>query len=331
MVSCSVPHNLQAVSSTSSLINFWRAITLFYVFLCTFPVAESLFTSIQPMNGPLSGGTIFTLSGGSFNTACTTKTCSFNNRPASSITVTGSVITGFVPAYVSGATAPVVVSYGGSGGGSCSTAQSFSTTSLFTYDKPVFEGIFYNAKSTLGGNSISITGKNFLPSSVNIIIGSTSSGCSSITSFQSFKCSIPAFALGTRSGIDLVVEMDSVQTTLIKFAYDAPMLSAILPQVPVLDGISSITVLGSNLESAAPSSLIIGTLPCLNVIVIIPHSAVSCIPGISHDIARTQQLVSIILFSGINLSALWTFEPVQNFLQYAGRKNISICEFSRDN
>lgn len=308
MVSTPLQHNRKA----TVLQRQWSCLGT--LLLCFFPhlvTVGGLLNTMLPMNGPLSGGTPFTLSGGSFSTACTTKTLTFNALPATAVTVSVNTITGLVPAYVSGVTVPITVSYGASG--SC-TSQSFSTASLFSYDTPVFDGVRYGSKDTLGGGSITITGKNFLPTGVSIAIGSTSSNCVSVTNFLSFKCTIPQFSLGARSGLNLIISMNSVQTSLIKFAYDAPVVSIILPQVPKLDGVSTITIFGSNLEATAPVAIKIGPISCQNVQMITPHRVFSCLPSASNELVRTNQVVQVSLFSGLNLVSSWSFEPSNTFL-----------------
>jgi hypothetical protein len=307
MVSTPLQHDRKA----TVLQRQWSCLgTLLLCFVPHLVTVGGQLNTMLPMNGPLSGGTPFTLSGGSFTTACITKTLTFNSL-STVVTVSASTITGLVPAYVSGVTVPVTVSYGASG--SC-TSQSFSTTSLFSYDAPVFDGVRYGSKDTLGGGSITITGKNFLPTSVSIALGSTSSNCVSVTSFLSFKCTIPGFSLGARSGLNVTISMNSVQTSLIKFAYDAPVVSSILPQVPKLDGVSTITIFGSNLEATAPAAIKIGPISCQNVQMITPHRVLSCLPGASNELVRTNQVVQVSLFSGLNLVSSWSFEPSNAFL-----------------
>jgi hypothetical protein len=291
-------------------ICFCQRTLLFCFFSTIFTVSEGQLTSIQPMNGPLGGGSTFTLFGGSFNTICTSKSITFNTVSAISVTISASSITGTVPAYSSGTTPPVTISYSGSG--SC-TSQSFSIASLFSYDTPVFNGILYGSKGTAGGSSITISGKNFLASS-SVKIGSTSSSCTPVSSFLSFKCALPAFSSGARFGLDVIVTMNSVQTTLIKFAYDAPVLSKILPQVPKLDGMAPITIFGTNLENNAQLIINIGALSCGNVIMITPHQEFSCLPSISNELVRTIQQVRVSLLSGATAAMYWNFETTNAFL-----------------
>jgi hypothetical protein len=294
-------------------MHFFRALLLFSLISHIFPIVGGLLSSIVPMNGPLSGGTSFTLTGGTFTTGCSTKTFTFNSVSATSVVVSAGTITGTVPAYVSGLTAPVTLSYTGSGG--C-TSQNFLSSTIFSYDSPVFDGVLYGSKDTLGGGSITISGKNFLPSGASIVIGSTSSSCVSVTSFVLFKCVIPAHQSGSRVGLDLVVSMNSVQTTLIKFAYDAPRLSSITPQIPKLDGISSITIFGSNLEANLPQTINVGSLSCQNVKMTTPHQAFSCVPSLSSELVKTNAYVRVSLFSGADVALLWTFELMNNSLYF---------------
>ena len=291
-------------------------------------MAGAQFTTIQPMNAPLSGNTAFTLSGGSFDLTCTLKTCTFNGQSATSITVTGAALTGKVPQYSSGATTAVTIVYAGSGtcGGQTTSA------SIFSYDSPVIKSVTYGSKDTVGGNSITISGNNFLTTSLTVSIGSTSPSCASVVSFLSFKCAIPAFSLGSRQGLDIVVSINSVPTTLIKFAYDTPVLLNILPQIPALDGASPITVFGSNLEGTAPSSIKIGTLSCNNAQMVTPHKAFSCIPDVSMELVRTDQIIQVSLFSGTKVATSWTFQPADTLLQYSLQGllqsfNLQFCQF----
>jgi hypothetical protein len=294
----------------------WRVTVLVCLFSHLFTIVGGTLSAMVPMNGPLSGGTSFTLSGGTFNVLCTTKTLNFN-AVAAAITVSTTTITGFVPSYVSGLSTPMTLSYAGNTGGSCATSQSFSSAILFSYDVPVFDGVLYGSKNTIGGGSITITGNNFLPSSVNIAIGSTSSTCSAVLSFVSFKCAIPAFSLGARIGLDIIISMNSVLTPLIKFAYDAPVLSYILPQVPKLDGMSTITFFGANLEAAAPAAIKIGASVCSKAQMITAHQVFLCVPGKSDELVRTNQSVQVSLFSGVNIATSWLFEPSDTFLHLA--------------
>ena len=313
-------HNMRLISAWGRTFCSCRDMLLLFWLFPIFSISMGAFTAVQPRNAPLSGNIAFTLSGGSFTKACTIKTCTFNTQPATSIVVTGgdavtgTTLTGTVPPYSAGATSGVTISYSGSV--SC-TSQSFSTSSLFSYDSPVIKSVVYGSKDTLGGGSITITGINFLTSSLTVSIGSTSPSCAQVSNFVSFKCAIPAFSLGARSGLDVVVSINSVPTTLIKFAYDAPILSSVLPQIPKLDGASLITVYGSNLEGTAPSTIKIGSVSCRNSQVVTPHKAFSCLPDVSSELVRTNQIIQVSLGSGTQVAAAWTFQPSDTMLQTA--------------
>ena len=309
-----LPHNMRLISAWGRTFCSCRDLLLLFWLFPIFSISMGqAFTTVQPRNAPLSGAITFTLSGGSFTTACTTKTCTFNTQSATIINVTGTILTGTVPQYSSGATSGVTISYSGSG--SC-TSQSFST-SLFSYDSPVIKSVAYGSKDTLGGGSITITGINFLTSSLTVSIGSTSPSCAQVSPFVSFKCAIPAFSSGARSGLDVVVSINSVPTALIKFAYDAPILSSVLPQIPKLDGASLVTVYGSNLEGTAPSTIKIGSISCRNSQVVTPHKAFSCLPDVSSELVRTNQMIQVSLGSGTQVAAAWTFQPSDTMLQTA--------------
>ena len=308
-----LPHNVRLIIAWGRIFCSRRCILLLFWLFPIFSISMAQFT-VQPMNAPLSGGTAFTLSGVSFDTTCTAKACKFNSQTVASITVTGTTLTGIVPQYSTGVTAGVTISYTGSG--TCTTPQSISA-SLFSYDSPVIKSVVYGSKDTLGGDSITITGINFLTSSLTVSIGSTSPSCAQVSNFVSFKCAIPAFSLGARSGLDVVVSINSVQTALIKFAYDAPILSSVLPQIPKLDGASLVTVYGSNLEGTAPSIIKIGTVSCTNSQVVTPHKAFSCLPDVSSELVRTNQMIQVSLGSGTQVAAAWTFQPSDTMLQTA--------------
>lgn len=304
-------HNGREVTFSNPSICLCKQTIFFVVFSLFFPIVVGQLSSMAPMNGPLSGGTIFTVTG-TFNSFCSTRSIQFNTVAATGVVFTASSITGTVPAYVSGATSPATILYSGSGSGGCTSTQSFSASSLFSYDSFLFSDILYGSKDTAGGGSITISGKNFLASSLKI--GSTSSSCVVVTNFVSFKCALPAFSLGARNGLDLVITMNSVQTTLVKFAYDAPVLSKILPQVPKQDGSTLITIFGSSLEAFAPTMIRIGALSCDNIQMITPHQEFSCLPSASNELVRTNQHVRVSLNSGATTEISWNFEPMNTFL-----------------
>jgi hypothetical protein len=299
--------NGQQINFLRTYSGLCKGTLLFSLVSLIVPMIDGQLSSMVPMNGPLSGGTIFTVFG-AFTTNCATKLISFNTLQATSVVYGSSNVTGIVPAYISGL-ASATLSYSGSG--SC-TSQSFSSSSLFSYDSFIFNDILFSSKETAGGGSITVFGKNFLASTVKI--GSTSSGCVTVTNFISFKCAIPALSLGARDGLNVTVTMNGVQTTLFKFAYDPPVLSKIVPQLPQQDGVTPITVFGNNLEAFAPTTVIIGALSCSNIYMITPHQEFSCLPSASNELVRTTQLVRVSLYSGANIETSWNFEPTNTFL-----------------
>lgn len=113
---------------------------------------------------------------------------------------------------------PVFVEVGGRLGESNAT---------FTYDFPVVTAVEGDQFSTEGGDTVTISGRNF-GSDVNLMSVSIGGLDCAVTDGSNtlIECDLPA---GTGKNLDLIVSIEAQDSEAVAFSYDAPTLSQLTP------------------------------------------------------------------------------------------------------
>ena len=152
--------------------------------LFTYVASPPTVTGISPSSGPIAGGTAVTIAGANF-TGATSITIG-GIAPTSVTVVSATSITATTPAHAAGAVNVVVTTPAGTGTG----------TNLFTYTAPVSVLPTVTAVSPGkglpgGGNSITITGSNFIGASA-VMFGGAKAAFFTIVSATSISARSPA-------------------------------------------------------------------------------------------------------------------------------------------
>ena len=169
--------------------------------LFTYVAQAPTLTALSPTSGPPAGGTVVTLTGGSFTGATTV---SFGGIPASTFTVnSASSITATAPPGT--ATSVVGVTVTGPGGTSTVTASD-----SYTYG-PLVTAVTPNGGSHLGGTSVTIKGTGFT-GATTVHFGTTavSSGFAVNASGTQITLNAPAHVAGS---VQVTVTVGSTTTT----------------------------------------------------------------------------------------------------------------------
>jgi hypothetical protein len=202
-----------------------------------FTYVEPLVTATSPSAGPLTAGTVVTISGSNFTGATAVK---FGTTAASSFTIDSDTqITVIAPAHAAGIVDITVTSPAGT--------SALSSHDKFTYQAaPSVTSLSPRAGPTTGGTSVVITGSNFTGASA-VRFGTTPASSFTVNSATRITAVAPANSAAT---VDITVTAPggtSAVATADKFTYqDAPLVTSISPRVGKLAGGTVVTVGGSN-------------------------------------------------------------------------------------
>lgn len=144
----------------------------------TLPAATPTITSISPASGPVSGGTLVTITGTNFSIIPSATNIYFGANLATNINcTTSSKCTATSPA--GNGTVNVTASVAG---------QTSITTDPFTYAQPSITKVEPNSGPNAGGTSVTIVGKNFVVGSTAFFFGSNATGTP--TCFSTKRCQV---------------------------------------------------------------------------------------------------------------------------------------------
>lgn len=203
-------------------------------------------TSISPNSGPDAGGTLVTITGSGYSSGAIV---AIGGTAATGVTVISSTsITATTPAHVAG-TFDVVVTN--------PDLKTGTLTNAFTFidpPAPHVSGISPSTGSTVGGDSVTITGTGF-NSGATVTIGGSAATSVTIVSSTSITATTPAHAAGA---VDVVVtNTDTKSGTLTSgFTYQtppnpAPTVTGISPSSGTTTGGTSVTITGTGFLSGA--------------------------------------------------------------------------------
>jgi len=206
------------------------------------PPSAPTLSSITPQSGPISGGTVVTISGAKLASGALVY---FDNVAATNVTVVSSTqITATTPAHAAG---PVDVAVSNGVGLNTTLAQAFTYLAT-TSDQPVVSLITPNSGPTEGGTSVAILG-NHLTNVDQVKIGVNAATNVMVINDTTL---VATTGPGTAGAADVVVTNTSGQSgTLAKgFTYgsssSALALLAVVPNEGDLAGGQTVKLVGAN-------------------------------------------------------------------------------------
>jgi hypothetical protein len=211
-------------------------------------------TAISPDTGPLTAGTVVTVTGTNFIAGQTT--VSFGYTAATDVDVVSSTtLTAVAPAEGNHSVDVLVT-----------TAGQTSTTSLndlFAYGMPTVTGLTPSGGPSGGGTSVIINGTSFVPGLAVAFGGVPATGVI-VQSGTTITAESPA---GSSGPVDVTVTTSagtSATTSLDRFAYDVPSVEWISPDTGPLAGGATITIVGSGFTLG--STVAFGAVPATSVV-----------------------------------------------------------------
>lgn len=211
--------------------------------------------TVTPASGPAAGGTAVTLTGTAFTGASAVK---FGTTPATSVVVVDdTTLTAVAPAGVG--TVDVFVS-NVLGVANCACAWNGNPAPKFTYiPGPVVEKIARNGGSTVGGDTVVLTGTD-LTGATAVSFGAVAAASFTIDSDTQITAVTPA---GTGNVNVRVVSPGGTSGTgpgnLFYYGALPPTLTAVTPSAGPEAGGTSVTIAGSGFSGA--SNVLFGTTP----------------------------------------------------------------------
>ena len=212
-------------------------------------------TSISPQAGPLTGGTVVTLSGSNFIAGASV---TLRGVPCSAVTVVSATqITCTTPVNTAGAVDVTVIN---------PDSQSSTLASSYVYQAPPnVTSISPTAGSIAGGTILTLTGTGFLAGAT---VNMEGTGCNSVTvvSSTTMTCTTSAHAAGT---LNVTVTNTDGQFSTLSSAYTyqpGPAVTSVSPAGGILTGGTLITVTGSGFGPSAAVTL--DGLTCTGVVVV---------------------------------------------------------------
>ncbi len=230
-------------------------------------------SAISPTNGPLSGGTVVTITGTGLNGATEVD---FGSTPGTSLmpmSDTSVMVTS--PAATSAGPVDVTVK---TPGGTSST----SSADKFTYNAPAptVTSISPTSGSTAGGTSVTVTGTG-LTGATEVDFGSTPGTSLMPMSDTSVMVTSPP---GSAGPVDVTVKTPggtSATSAGDQFTYvaPAPTVTAVSPSTGTTDGGTAVTITGTGLTGA--SAVDFGSIAATNVTVVSDTSVKATSPKVT--------------------------------------------------
>jgi hypothetical protein len=228
-------------------------------------------TTISPSAGSVLGSQSVTITGTNFKPLGVPPTVTIGGNPATVLTATATTLTVTTPAGTAGAKTVVVTNY----------EDGQTATGTYTYDPvPTVTGITPSAGPVTGGQSVTITGTNFITgASLDVIIGSNSATNIVVVNPTTITATTSAGTAGVKN---VVVVIGDGQTAIDNFAYtyDAvPTATTILPWDGSVVGGQSLTITGTNFITGPSLGVTIGGNAATNVVVVSPTTITATTPA----------------------------------------------------
>ena len=257
-------------------------------------------TSILPVSGSISGGTVVTISGTGFLSNPTVK---FGGVAATNVSATATSITATAPAHAAGKVDVVVTN---------SDGQSATLTQAFTYalPGPTISSVAPNTGPNTGGTSVTITGTNF-QSGATVTFGALPATDVIVVSATSITARTPFGPITQPPAVDVTVtNPDATHGTATgAFTYTVPALAVIsitpntaLPAGATGAASTAVTIYGAGFTALA-TSVTVGGVAATNVQVIDPvtiHATVPVHAAGSGDVVVTVGSTSATLHNGFS-------------------------------
>ena len=197
-------------------------------------------SSVSPRSGSTAGGTAVTISGTGFVPGATVK---FGTAAASSVTfVSATELNATAPAHAAG-TVDVTVS---TPGGTSATSR----LDQYAYGAPSVSAVNPTVGPTAGGNTVTITGTNFV-AGATVDFGANAGTSVDVESSTKLTAVAPAGSYGT---VDVTVGTaggTSATSSADHYGYGQPSVSAVSPSSGPGNGGKSVTITGTNFAAGA--------------------------------------------------------------------------------
>ena len=196
-------------------------------------------TAVSPTAGPPGGGNTVAITGTNFASGATVK---FGTNRGTSVNVESATeLTAVAPA----GTGTVNVTVTTPGGGSPT-----STADQYAYGPPSVSAVNPSVGPTAGGNTVTITGTNFV-AGATVDFGANAATSVDVESSTKLTVVAPAGSYGT---VDVTVgtaDGTSATSSADHYAYGQPSVSAVSPRSGPGNGGQSVTITGTNFASGA--------------------------------------------------------------------------------
>jgi sugar lactone lactonase YvrE len=233
----------------------------------TIVTAPPTVTGVDPTAGPTSGGNTVTITGTNFASGATT--VKFGSTAATAIQVQSpSTLTAAAPS----GTGTVDVTVGTAGGTSPT-----SSADQYTYDAaPTVTGVSPNFGPRAGGNTVTITGSNFL-SGATVDFGPNAATSVDVESASQLTAVVPVHKYGT---VDVTITTPggtSPNSAADQYAYGLPSVRTVSPTAGPSGGGNTVTITGTNF--AAGATVDFGANAATSVDVQSPHTLTAVAPS----------------------------------------------------
>jgi hypothetical protein len=236
-----------------------------YTFTGTAPAV----TALDVASGTTAGGTVVVLTGSNFNGATGV---SFGSTAAANFTVVSATeIDATAPAHAAGTVHVTVTSaYGTS---STSSADQFTFLAA-----PTVSGVSPSSGSTLGGDTVTITGTNF-SGLVAVSFGGTPAAALTVNSSTQITATAPAQYAGV---VDITVTTangNSGTSSADQFTFVAPTptITSLSSHSGVVGGGGTLTITGTNFTGA--TAVLFGDAPATSYTVVSATSITATVPA----------------------------------------------------
>jgi sugar lactone lactonase YvrE len=198
-------------------------------------------TRVSPAGGPTVGGTTVTITGTHFLAGATVD---FGSNPATSVSVKSATqLTATAPSAGPGTVDVTVTTPGGT--------SPTSSADEYGYDRPTVSRVSPAAGPVAGGNTVTITGTNFV-SGATVHLGASAATSVTFKSATQLTATVPSASPGT---VDVTVTTQggtSPASSADRYTYDAtPTVTGVSPNGGPITGGNTVTITGTNFVSGA--------------------------------------------------------------------------------
>jgi hypothetical protein len=197
-------------------------------------------TSLSPNAGSTAGGNTVTITGSNFVSGATVR---FGTVASTSVTFVSSThLKAKAPAHSAGRVNVTVSTVGGT--------SATSNGSLYAYGPPTVTSVSPNGGHTTGGNTVTITGSNFVPGAT-VTFATTASTSVTYVSGTQLRAKAPAHAAGTVNVRVATGGGISATSNGSLYAYGAPTVSSVSPNNGGTAGGNTVTINGTGFVPGA--------------------------------------------------------------------------------